>query len=335
MFKDLREFVKIYMNDIMIFFKNFENHFNHLRQIFKRLQNYNVTLNSKKVFFEYSSIMLLKQIINALDLTIAEKKLVAIVNLTFLLTLKKLKIYLNFIDYLRVYVSWYAQIFLSLQERKILLFKNDLVKSKSRRTFAKRISLNQLIEAKQRFYEHLQHVFSDKKFLHHVNNARKLFVDVNIFKKKNIEAMIFHVKKDFEKKIIFNRFDIQSIMFLSKILTNAESRYWSIELKMIDVVWVIKKIRHLIEASRNQLTIIFTNHSTLTEIIKQTFLNTFNIDKLNLRLVKAFQYLSILSINIKVKSEKFHIISNVLFRLFSIMNIHQSSIDEKSVFEDL
>jgi hypothetical protein len=158
---------------------------------------------------------------------------------------------------------------------------------------------------------------------------------VNISKKRDIEAMIFHVKKDFEKEIIFNRFDIQSIMFLSKILTNAESRYWSTELKMIDVVWIIKKIRHLIESSRNQLTIIFTNHSTLTEIIRQTSLSTFNIDKLNLRLVKVSQYLSTLSLDIRIKSEKFHIISNALSRLFSIMNIDQSSFDEKDVLEDL
>jgi hypothetical protein len=124
-------------------------------------------------------------------------------------------------------------------------------------------------------------------------------------------------------------------MFLSKILTNVKSRYWSIELKMINVVWIIKKIYYLIESSRNQLTIIFTNHSTLTEIIRQTSLSTFNIDELNLRLVRASQYLSILLINIKIKSEKFYIISNALSRLFSIMNIDQSLIDEENVLEDL
>jgi hypothetical protein len=99
------------------------------------------------------------------------------------------------------------------------------VKDKSRKTFAKKILLNQFIEIEQQFYEHLQHVFSDKKFLHHVNNVRKLFVDVNISKKRDIEAMIFHVKKDSKEEITFNRFDIQSIMFLSKVLTNAEIRY--------------------------------------------------------------------------------------------------------------
>jgi hypothetical protein len=181
MLKNLRAFVRAYMNDIVIFFKILDDHLVHLRKIFQQLWHYNVALNSKKVFLKYSFIILLRQIIDALDLTIAEEKLVAIVNLTFSLTLKKLKVYLNLIDYLRVYVSWYAQVFLSLQERKILLLKDDLVKNKSRRTFAKRILLKQFIEAKQRIYEHLQHVFSDKKFLHHVSNARKLFVDVSIF----------------------------------------------------------------------------------------------------------------------------------------------------------
>jgi uncharacterized protein involved in tolerance to divalent cations len=108
MLKNLREFVKIYMNDIFIFFKTFDEHLNHLRQIFKRLKNYNVILNSKKIFFEYSSIVFLKQVMNAFDLITTKKKFVAIANLIFSFILKELKIYLKFIDYLRVYVSWYA-----------------------------------------------------------------------------------------------------------------------------------------------------------------------------------------------------------------------------------
>jgi hypothetical protein len=108
MLKDLREFVKVYMNDIIIFSKIFDEHLNHLRRIFQRLQNYNVTLNSKKIFLEYSSIMILKQVINVLDFITIKEKFVAIANLIFSLILKILKIYLNLIDYLRVYVSWYV-----------------------------------------------------------------------------------------------------------------------------------------------------------------------------------------------------------------------------------
>jgi hypothetical protein len=105
MLKNLRDFVKAYMNDIIIFSKTLNEHLNHLRRVFKRLQNYNVILNSKKIFLDYFSIVLLEQVVDAFDLTTTEKKLVAIVNLIFSLSLKKLKIYLDLIEYLRVYVS--------------------------------------------------------------------------------------------------------------------------------------------------------------------------------------------------------------------------------------
>jgi hypothetical protein len=92
------------MNDIMIFSKTLNDHFDHLRQMFQRLQNYNVTLNLKKIFLRYSFIILLSQIVDVLDLITVEKKLVAIANLVFSITLKELKIYLRLTKYLRVYV---------------------------------------------------------------------------------------------------------------------------------------------------------------------------------------------------------------------------------------
>jgi hypothetical protein len=105
---------------------------------------------------------------------------------------------------------------------------------------------------------------------------------------------------------------------------------------MAGVVWVVRKIRHLIESSRKQPTIIFTDHAALAGIIKQTSLISFNTDKLNLRLVRASQYLSALPIDIKVKSEKFHIISNALSRLFSIAdNDKPRNLEEGGALEDL
>ncbi len=330
----MRAFVRAYMNNIIIFFKTLNDHFFHLRKIFQRLWHYNVFLNSKKVFLSYSFIMLLRQIINVFDLIIAEEKLTIIINLTFSINLKELETYLNLIEYLRVYVSWYFQTSQFLQNRKTLLLKNDSMKEKFRKLFAKKTLLNQFIETKIKSYEHLQNLFSDKKFLRHYNNIRKLFIDVNIFKKKSIEAMIFHVKNDSDERIIFKRCDIKSIMFLSKILISAKIKYWFTKLKMTNVIWVIRKIRHLIKASRKQATIIFTNHFVLINIIKQIFLNTFNTNKLNLRLVKASQYLFALSINIKVKLEKFHVISDALSRLFFIMSSDKLK-ENDDVLEDL
>jgi hypothetical protein len=268
-------------------------------------------------------------------LIIAEKKLVAIANLIFSLTLKELKIYLDLTKYLRVYVSWYAQISESLQDRKILLLKDNLIKDKSKKAFAKKISFHQFIEAEHKTYEHLQATFNKESFLRHFKLTRRLFIDVNIFKKRDVRKMMFHVKRNSKEDVIFTKANIKLIMFLSKIFIAIEKRYWSTKLKMTDVIWIVKKIRHLIENSRKSLTIIFIDHFVLSKIIKQTSFTSSNTDKLNLRWMRAFQYLSILSIEIRVKSEKFHIISNAFFRLFSIMNIDQSSIDEENVLKDL
>jgi hypothetical protein len=334
MLKNLRSFVRVYMNDIIIFFKTLKDHFAHLRLVFERLWHYNVALNLRKIFLEYSSIVLLEQIVDVLDLITIDEKLTAIANLTFSFTLKKLKTYLKLTKYLRVYVAWYAQTSSSLQKRKTLLLKQTFTKEKSRKLFAKKISLNQSTKVENLTYEHLQHVFSDKKFLRHYSNIRKLFIDVDISKKRDVEAMIFHVKNDSDERVIFKRCDIKSIMFLSKILISAKIRYWLTKLEMTDVIWVIRKVRHLIKTSRKSSMIIFTNHSILISIIKQIILNTINIDKLNLRLVRISQYLFALSIDIKVKLEKFHIISNALFRLFFVMNKNKS-IKKDDVLENL
>lgn len=64
-------------------------------------------------------------------------------------------------------------------------------------------------------------------------------------------------------------------------------------------------------------TIFFTNHDAALSIVKQTSLIINFIDKLNLRLVRAFEYIQRFNIIIKHKSDKQHIVSDVLFRLAS------------------
>jgi hypothetical protein len=53
--------------------------------------------------------------------------------------------------------------------------------------------------------------------------------------------MIFHVKGDPDEGISFKRSNIEPIMFISKILTSAETRYGPTELEMAGVVWIVKK----------------------------------------------------------------------------------------------
>ena len=72
----------------------------------------------------------------------------------------------------------------------------------------------------------------------------------------------------------------------------------------------------MIEAARSTpQIIIYTDHSAVINIIKQIKLIFNNIDKLNLRLIRASIYLSQFSLDIRHKSNKQHIVFDVLSKL--------------------
>ena len=106
-------------------------------------------------------------------------------------------------------------------------------------------------------------------------------------------------------------------MFLSKLLTKAEMNYWPIELKMATLIWVIKKIRHLVESSKYSI-IIQIDHSATVDICRQKLITSTNsFIRSNIRLVRASQYLSQFSLDVRHKSGKDNIVSDALSRLSS------------------
>lgn len=73
-------------------------------------------------------------------------------------------------------------------------------------------------------------------------------------------------------------------------------------------------------------TLIFTDHSAALGIGKQTLLSTLLINKLNLRLIRIFEYLQRFNIEIYHKPGKQHIVPDTLSQLTSINS------DKKPVF---
>lgn len=110
---------------------------------------------------------------------------------------------------------------------------------------------------------------------------------------------------------------MQPILFLSRLLTDAETRYWPTELEIAGLVWVVKKIRHMIEATRSPTTIIYTDHSAAVSIVRQTSLNTVSTEKLNLRLIRASEYLQRFRLDVRYKPRKANIVPDALSRLAS------------------
>ena len=120
---NLHDFARVYVDDIVVFFNIFEKYMTHLHLMFQSLNFYDINLFFKKFFFDYFTIALLDQKIDVFDLIIAIDKLKIIIKLNFSYTLKNLKIYLNFTEWLREFVTFYAQKTNALQRRKTFLLR--------------------------------------------------------------------------------------------------------------------------------------------------------------------------------------------------------------------
>ena len=314
-----RHYARAYVDDIVIFSKSLSKHVTHFKKIFVILNASHISIKSAKVFIDYSTVNLLKQKINSFDLAIAKNKLRAIFKLKFSRSLRQLKIYLDLTNWLREYISHYADVTKSLQDRKTKLLREDFIAKNSRRAYASRIKIEQSTSRELIVFATLQSLLFRLFYLIHVNNKRQLYVNLDVNKKFEFDAMIYHVKQTWQETKYSSRSSIEPILFLSRLAISTKSRYWSTKLKLTDIVWVLKKIKHLVEVvDLNLLIVMYTDHDAALRIVKQISLTTFSIDKLNLRLIRISDYLQRFNLNIRHKLDKQHIVFDALFRLASV-----------------
>ena len=71
MLRLFKEFIKTFINDIIVFSYILLEYLRYLRQIFKLFYNKRVSLSLIKFFINYSSIILLDQRVNNLEISIS------------------------------------------------------------------------------------------------------------------------------------------------------------------------------------------------------------------------------------------------------------------------
>ena len=104
-----KDFCRAYINDIVIFSKTLKKHVKHLHLIFKLFTNLNISLSSTKFFFDYFTIQFLRLKVDVFDLSTSKEKLKIIFDFKFSKTFQDLKTYLKFTEWLRNYISFFAQ----------------------------------------------------------------------------------------------------------------------------------------------------------------------------------------------------------------------------------
>ena len=162
-----------------------------------------------------------------------------------------------------------------------------------------------LFQQKLTSFDVLQNILTKSFYLIHSNTKKQLFLDFDVNKKFDFDVILYYVKKIFHKNDdkYFSRHVIESIFFLSRFIINAKSKYWFIELKIIEIIWILKKTRYIVKTIFD-IIIIYTNYDVAIDIAKQTTLTIIFIDKLNFWLMRAFDYIQRFNLDIKYKLEK-------------------------------
>ena len=182
--RNFKKFCRIYIDDIVIFSKTFEEHVEHLHQIFELFTNLNISLSLTNFFFDYFTVQLLKLGVDVFELFTSKEKLKAISNLKFSKTFQDLKTYLEFTEWLRNYIFFFAQKSKSLQLRKNALIRLSFNnKKQSDKKFSRSQIINDVIQAKQNAYDQIQKVFARNSFFFHFDHARSLYLNIDVFKR--------------------------------------------------------------------------------------------------------------------------------------------------------
>jgi hypothetical protein len=131
--------------------------------------------------------------------------------------------------------------------------------------------------------------------------------------------MVYHVKVSYQHVDVSKpppTSVVEPICFLSRLLSAAERNYWPTELEVAGLVWVLRKTRHMVQAlSPDSPAIVYTDHSATVAIATSTSLKSVAVERLNLRLVRASQYIQSFPIAVYHRSGKSNKIADALSRL--------------------
>ncbi|KAJ5203188.1 hypothetical protein N7449_005267 [Penicillium cf. viridicatum] len=321
--RELRSFCRAYIDDIVLASDSLEEHISHLRKLLQILQKHNIRLEPKKTFVGFPTVTLLGQRVDSLGMTTMEEKLHAVLSLDFPKTLKELETYLSLAGYFRSKIWRHAQIIKAIHDRKTALLKLGPVKGPQRKTFSKRTPLEYPTEAEKASFPILQTAM--REALVHItvffDYTRQLYAEIDSSKDKGHSAMIFHIKKDWERKDHKKpppANAVEPIIFLSRLLSPAEQNYWPTELEVACLVWVLQKIRHLLLAvPTDKPAIVYTDHSATVNIAVNTNLRSAATENQNLRLVRAAQFIQTFNLKVFHRSGATNKVADTLSRLRS------------------
>lgn len=107
-------FIVIYLDDITVFSKTYEEHLLHLRRVFEKCRKYGISLNPKKSLFSLEEGKLTGHIISKEGIRIDPNIVEAILEIDPPINKKEVQSFIGRINFLRIFIPNLAEILRSI-----------------------------------------------------------------------------------------------------------------------------------------------------------------------------------------------------------------------------
>ena len=225
-------FVQIYLDDITIHSKTFEEHLDHLTKVFKCLQEADLKVNYKKCNFASKKISLLGHIVSANGIEADPSKVQAVKEMKSPTDLKELQRFLGMTGYYRKFIEGYAGVAQPLYH---LLRK----KNKWNWTDNQERAFKELIE---------KLVSAPILRLPNPSKPMKVYTDASGHALGAILAQVDNEGREYV------------CQYESRLLKGPEVHYGISEKECLGIVWAIRKFRPYLYGTKFQ---VITDHSAL------------------------------------------------------------------------
>ncbi len=165
----INDFCVIYLNDILIFFKNKESHVQYIREMLKRLRTNDLFANFEKCFFFKHEVDYLEFIMSENNITMNSSRVNIIMNWSMIKFFKNIQIFLNFVNFYRRFIARFFQ---------LSAFLLDMLK-KMQAKIKKELFL--LIEKTKQTFDLLRDVFQYVLILTHFDSKFFIRLKTNAF----------------------------------------------------------------------------------------------------------------------------------------------------------
>ena len=232
----LNDFVVVYIDDIMVYSRTFEKHIEHLKKVFRKLQEANLMVKFRKCKFCEQNIEFLGHIVGRDGLQVDPKKIEKMRNLPPPTNITELRSAIGLFTYYRRFIEWFSKYTKPMTE---LLKKNKKF---------------EWTEECQKAFDELKQMMTEAPILGYLDEEKE-FILMTDASGKGLGAVLSQ-EDDEGREIV--------IAYASKKLNNAEKNYPITEQECLAIKWAID---HFHKYLADKPFKVITDHSALKTLM--------------------------------------------------------------------